>query len=427
MSAHFYDEGPPATGRKVMLAVPTYDDPSAALAFALARSREALHAAGIQTALLILAGNCHVDDSRNALVRDFLESDCTELVFLDADISFEPKDLVQLCSRDVDIVGGVYPYRRHGHADTMPVRLKRGAKPVGGLREVDGLPTGFMKIKRGVFEQMAPTRPWFFAKTERTVLFFDRPPPGEDHVRWGGDLDFCNRWRAMGGKLYADDELRLGHVAKVIVQDSLAASIRRATGTTLRDIIPRFRDGTETENDYEEVFRYVGTLYAAAPFTLALVTKLARKCTGPILETGSGMSSVLMAAVTEQQVYSLEHLEHYAGQTFGWAKEAGVSGLNICFAPITDELWYDVGKFELPNRFSLGFCDGPPRLYNTRMRFFETFGDRCTFIVADDVKSDLGYARKVQEWADANGRSLTMLGRCALIQKIPPVAMEKAA
>jgi hypothetical protein len=57
MSAHYFDEGPPANGRKVLLAVPTYDDPSAALTFSLARSREALTEAGIQSALLILQGN----------------------------------------------------------------------------------------------------------------------------------------------------------------------------------------------------------------------------------------------------------------------------------------------------------------------------------------------------------------------------------
>jgi hypothetical protein len=64
MSNHFYEEGPPATGKKVLLAVPTYDKPDTSLTFSLARSREALTEAGIQSALLILEGNCHVDDAR---------------------------------------------------------------------------------------------------------------------------------------------------------------------------------------------------------------------------------------------------------------------------------------------------------------------------------------------------------------------------
>jgi hypothetical protein len=112
VSNHFYEEGPPAEGRKVLLAIPTYEKPDTSLAFALSRSREALTSAGIQSALIILEGNCHVDDARNSLVRDFLESDCTDLVFLDADVTWEPKGLVALCERDEDIVGGVYPYRR---------------------------------------------------------------------------------------------------------------------------------------------------------------------------------------------------------------------------------------------------------------------------------------------------------------------------
>jgi len=54
MSSRYLDEGSPASGRKVMLAIPTYDRPDTSLTFSLARSREALHAAGVGTALLIL-------------------------------------------------------------------------------------------------------------------------------------------------------------------------------------------------------------------------------------------------------------------------------------------------------------------------------------------------------------------------------------
>lgn len=425
MSAHYYDEGPPASGQKVMLAVPSYDDPSAGCAFALARSREALSEAGIQSALLILQGNCHVDDSRNSIVRDFLESDCTDLIFLDADVCWEPVSLVQLCGRDAEIVGGVYPYRREG-SDNMPVRLMDGGEVKDGLREVEGLPTGFMKIKRSVFEKMGPDRPWFFDKIYPTTLFFDRPTPGEDHTRWGGDIDFCNRWRAMGGKLYADEELRLGHVAKITVTDSLAAHIRRLTGATLGHIIPKLRDGTETADDYNELFRFAGNNFAADAETLALVTGIARKCRGPIIETGSGLSSIAMAAASGQEVYSLEHLPWYGQQTMTWAEEAGLSNIGMCYAPLAD-CWYDVGQFELPNKFAFGFCDGPPRLYGTRMRFFEEFGHRCTVIAVDDVKTDINFSRKVQEWAEANERTFTILGRAAFIQKKDAIVLQEAA
>lgn len=415
MSAHYYDEGPPASGQKVMLAVPTYDKPDTSLTFALARSRQALSEAGIDTALLILEGNCHVDDARNAIVRDFLESDCTELMFLDADVTWEPKDLVQLCKRDMDIVGGVYPYRREG-GETMPVRLMENGEVRDGLREVEGLPTGFVKIKRIVLEQIITDCPWYYDKIYPTHLVFNRSYPDDEHTRWGGDLDFCRRWREKGGRIWADEELRLGHVAKMVIYDSLAAHVRRVTGETLRHVVPRLRDGVETEADYNEVFRYAGNNYAADPGVLALCVGVARKCRGPIIETGSGLSSVLMAVVTDQAVYSLEHEPHWAARTLAWAEEAGIMNVGLCSAPLVHG-WYQTEPFDLPHKFAFGFCDGPPRYHGTRMRFFEMFGDRCEVIAVDDIKTDNNFALKVHEWADSRGREVRILGRAALITK----------
>jgi hypothetical protein len=416
MSNQFYDEGEPRTKRKVMLATTSYDDPSAAYTFSISRSRQALESAGVQTAYLLLQGNCHVDDARNAVVRDFLASDCDELVFLDADVSWEPESLVQLCSRNVDLVGGVYPYRRE-HSDNMPVRLKDGAQSTEGMLEVEGLPTGFLKIKRYVLESMAERAPKYWDKLDLTAMVFDRPDPDKDGTRWGGDIAFCNRWRAMGGRIYADAELCLGHTAKTVITDSLASQIRRLSGQTLAHLVPKFRAGNEDEGDYNEVCKYIGNNWAADPGVLALVVGVARKCRGPIIETGSGISSVMMAAVTDQKVYALEHSPVWAAQTIAWAEQAGVSNVGVCTAPLK-EFWYDIEQFELPKKYALGFCDGPPRFFGTRGKFFDVIAPMCEVLVVDDYKSDPVYARKVNEWATFHKRTVQPLGRAALITKL---------
>jgi hypothetical protein len=220
----------------------------------------------------------------------------------------------------------------------------------------------------------------------------------------------------MGGRIYADEELRLGHVAKVVIYDSLAAHVRRLTGATLSHLIPRFREGSENEADYNELFRFANNNYAADAGVLALVAGVARKCRGPIIETGSGLSSVLMAAVSGQPVYSLEHIEHYAAQTLNWCEEAGVPNVGLCHAPLKDG-WYDIERFDLPNKFAFGFCDGPPRMFGTRMRFFDEIAPRCTVIAVDDIKTDNNFARQVNEWAAANGYEVQILGRCALLTR----------
>lgn len=421
MSDLFHDEGPVAIGKKVMLATPSYGPPSATYTFSIARSREALKEAGIQSAYLLLHGFCHVDDSRNKIVRYFLESDCTDLMFIDADVDWEPDSLVKVCKRDVDIVGGVYPYRREG-AEEMPVRLVRGAPVIDGLMEVDGLPTGFMKIKRNVLERMAELAPKYFDKTTETALVFDRPTPGPDKTRWGGDVDFCNRWKALGGRLYAEYDIRLGHTAMIVVRDSLGSHIRRTTGTTIKHVINRVRNGEENENDYNEASKYANNNYAADPSVLTLITNIARN-RGTIIETGSGLSSVFMGSVAKR-VYSLEHIDHYAAQTKSWCEDAGVGNVGICCAPLKD-FWYDVDRFDLPERFDFGFCDGPPRLYGTRMRFFEVLAPRCDVIAVDDITQDANYGNKVSEWASQHGYILTVLGRAGVLSR--PLKLEKAA
>ncbi len=426
MTNLFHDEGNPATGKKVMLATPSYGSPCPTYVFAIARSREALSAAGIQSAYLLLQGHCHVDDSRNAIVRLFLESDCSELMFLDADVDWEPEALVQLCKRDCDVVGGVYPFRREGSED-MPVRMIAHRQAVDGLLEVEGLPTGFLKINRHVLEAMAADAPKYWDKIYETALVFDRPTPGADKTRWGGDVDFCNRWRARGGQIFADQEIRLGHTCTIVVRDSLGSHVRRVTGVTLKHVTARIRSGTENEGDYNEAFKYAGNPFAAEPGILALVTGIARRCQGPIIETGSGLSSVLMgAAAPDQQVYSLEHLDHFAARTVAWCEEAGIPNVGVCCAPLKD-FWYDIDRFALPNKFAFGFCDGPPRLYGTRRKFFDVLAPRCTVLLIDDINQDAAYLRDVGEWASANGRKFDLLGRAALITKIASNALEQAA
>lgn len=416
MSNLYHDEGPVATGQKVMVATTTYDSPAAGYVFSIARAREALSLAGIQSAYLLLQGNCHVDDARNAVVRDFLASDCTELLFIDADVNFEPEALVQLCRRDLDLVGGVYPFRREG-SDNMPVRMLDNAKIVDGLLEVEGLPTGFLKIRRAVLERMAEQAPKYFDKLDLTALLFDRPDPDEQGTRWGGDIAFCNRWRAMGGRIYADAELRLGHTGQVTVTDSLAAHIRRLSGTTLAELLPRFRDGVETEHDYNELTKYTGNGWSVDAGVLALVVGVARKCRGPIIETGSGLSSVMMAAVTPGKVFALEHAPAWAARTVALAEEAGVGNVGVINAPLVDG-WYDKRALELlPQRATLGFCDGPPRMYGTRGLFFDHIAPRCEILVIDDIKTDHAYATKVRAWCERNGRAFQILGRAALITK----------
>jgi len=415
MSNLYYDAGPSAFGQKVCLATTAYDSPDSSYTFSIQKSREALAEEGIESAYLLLSGNCHVDDARNSVIAEFLTTDCTDLVFLDADVSWNEEDLVTLCQYDHDVVGGVYPYRRDGMQDAMPVRPLLSDEVVAGdgLIEVEGVPTGFLRIRRVVLERLAEAVPHFHkqggSRTE-DPLIFERTL--EDGIRWGGDLVFCNKWRAMGGKVFAATEMRLGHTGKKTEYDSLAACLRRGHGLTLGHVAHALRDGSETENHFLEVADYVKNLWSVPPFVMAAVAILARAANGPIIETGSGVSTIIMAAANpDQTVFCLEHDPLWAMQLERWAYEAGVKNIALCQTNIVDG-WYDLEPFpDLPKRFALGLNDGPPRALGNRMGFFDHFS--CDVIVADDADT---YAAEIEAWCAANERPVTFETRLAIIR-----------
>ena len=348
MSELYFDDGSPKNYEpKVMLATTAYENPDASYTFSISAAREELLCHDFDVAYYLLTGNCHVDDARNSIVAHFLKSDCDDLVFIDADVSFEAEDLVTLCGfYDVDIVGGVYPWRRMGErGSTMPVRmLKNTPSPdEQGLIEVEGLPTGFMRIRRKVLEEMARISPYYHAASHPDMdipLIFDRAKPSDEwrHAafnRWGGDLRFCMNWREMGGKVHVYPEFHLGHAAKYIVKDSMGAVLRRNSGQTLRWVCDRIKKGTEKPEDFVEAFNYVSNpTHGADPAFLAACVVLSRKVRGPTLEAGSGLSTVLLAAAKQLRgittpCSALEHDSIYAEKLRRMVKEAGVNNVGL--------------------------------------------------------------------------------------------------
>lgn len=156
---------------------------------------------------------------RNREVRNFLNSNHTHLLFIDADISFDPGHVKAMLKADKDIVAAPYP-RRHvarwgseeGAYDYAMANYKpRESDPETNTIEVDLLPTGFMLIKRHVLEKMAARYQEEVGYTDR-VASVDYPTVGLFNLMFHNpdgkrrllseDFSFCKRWTDMGGKIH---------------------------------------------------------------------------------------------------------------------------------------------------------------------------------------------------------------------------------
>ncbi len=186
-------------------------------------------------------GSPLISDTRGIMVEKFLESDADTFVFIDHDISgWEAGRLVRLIDQPVDIRAGIYPYRRD--PIEFPVRWdttkpELHADPETGLLEVWGVPAGFLVMSRVALEKMRSAYSpgldvaWGDVKRGAYCAMFSElwgePGPAEgSRLKYGDDYAFCERWRAIGGRLWIDPEITMNHIGLKTFTGSLGKWLR---------------------------------------------------------------------------------------------------------------------------------------------------------------------------------------------------------
>lgn len=193
--------------------------------------------------------------ARNELTRIFLENPkFTHLMFIDADIHFPAAAVYELMQADKEIVCGVYPKKevdwenvgkaaREGRDNlqdfggayvvNMVSETGDGDTDSDGLLEVRHGGTGFMLIKREVFEKLKLHVPTYRTSTVKdsegnyikplTHEFF-ATSIDETGALLSEDYHFCDLWRKHGGKIYANPFIHLEHVGTYVYTGNLLRS-----------------------------------------------------------------------------------------------------------------------------------------------------------------------------------------------------------
>jgi len=198
---------------------------------------------GIRVTLDLLGYESLITRGRNILVSRFLDDPTTtHLLFIDADIGFEPAQVIRMLRFDGDIVAGMYPLKLHDWNSGMQYAVNGEALETAPLRYVgtpcqgeeaashDGFVaasyagTGFMLIRRQVFPQMMAAHPnlRFSAAhvaaapslSPNQYALFDCMIEPETGVYLSEDYTFCRRWRDLGGRIWLDAQSGLIHVGQ---------------------------------------------------------------------------------------------------------------------------------------------------------------------------------------------------------------------
>lgn len=218
---------------------------------------------GYPIAFHLRRGDSLITRCRNDCVAFFLANpQYTHLFFIDADIGFSPEAAFRLLLADRDVAAGVYPLKRedwppggvpHGttretfnaHYARYTVNTgKQGSTSVelsidsDGFMEVREVPTGFMCIKRQVFDRLIAAYPdlqyvpdWpkgTYPEGGVHYRFFDVMVDPESRRYLSEDYGFCRIWERIGGKVYADATSNLSHQGERLYTGDFAASLANA-------------------------------------------------------------------------------------------------------------------------------------------------------------------------------------------------------
>jgi len=365
-------------GRSLFIATASYESVKMGFAYALALTVAELTKQGIPYELGLMEGNCHVDDGRNTLVRDFLNGNCTDMLFIDADMMWSAGDVIKILNHKDELVCGAYPKKCTPHS--YPIGRIFETRP-NGLLEVSYAPTGFMRIRRSVFEKLLPFQSKH-GKENPTAVFFERRFNGA--TRDGGDVTFCRKWISAGGKVVVDptfvfshigenrwtgkfidylskDENRAKHIAECKDPLIYKPIIHGSRDVMLSRLIQRIQSGDDQLDTFMQLSDCYGNKpWAATAEYLYIMHEMVKNLPSDavIFEAGSGLTTAVLAS-TGRKVISFEEFKEFAEKTNELLVSCGLDAeINIAGF---DDKWYKAKEKARTINADMMVIDGPRR------------------------------------------------------------------
>lgn len=198
-------------------------------------------------------GDALITRARANLVSAFLDDPtATHLMFIDADIGFEPDQVIRLLTSGGDVVAGAYPIKRidwqkvEEAATTKKPNIQSAAlnyvvevEDPDKITVVDGFAraryagTGFLLIRRSAIEKMCEYYKSLqflrehsisdsLASSPNRFALFECMIDQKSGIYLSEDFSFCKRWTDIGGQIWIDLQSRLNHVGPTIFYGDLA-------------------------------------------------------------------------------------------------------------------------------------------------------------------------------------------------------------
>jgi hypothetical protein len=219
---------------------------------------------GIECKFSFLFNESLITRARNYLVDEFLRSNCTHMLFLDSDIGYSAQDVLALLALDKEVIGAPYPKKAINWRNIIEAIKKNPDIEVDEVQKLVGdyvfnvvkgtksfsvteplevmeIGTGYMMIKREVFDKMKEAYPMIHYKPDHVGqknfdgsryihAFFDTVIDYKESITGGGsdrylseDYMFCQMWRKIGGQIFLCPWMKTQHIGTYAFNGNMPA------------------------------------------------------------------------------------------------------------------------------------------------------------------------------------------------------------
>lgn len=180
---------------KLAIGTPIFGNPYYPYMESLWKTRSLLESLGVEHELMFDINNPYIDLARNRISKQFMDSNCNRIFWVDHDMGWEDQDIINLLywSLRYPFVAGVYPIKTEPltYKLQMTVPLSKNSQ---GLIKAQAVPIGFTILHKSVFTSMTPTV--FDHEGVELKQYFKAglEPRNNKNVFIGEDIFFCENY-----------------------------------------------------------------------------------------------------------------------------------------------------------------------------------------------------------------------------------------
>lgn len=222
----------------------------------LLQTQLALGELGVGLCVDLLGNESLITRARNLLTKRFMQSGASHLLFIDADITWSPQAVVRLLQKDQPVVTGVYP-KKFVDWPTLEAKQKAGSQEPVQMQGLDyniNVPSGDVQVQDGFAEVIDAATGFMLIKRDAVAQLYERYKEelyvvndligAQQHLKdyiaifecmidpatrraLSEDFAFSRRWQSLGGKVFADLAMPLGHTGGFHFEGDFSARLAR--------------------------------------------------------------------------------------------------------------------------------------------------------------------------------------------------------